>query len=252
MFLSVIIPAYNESQRIGRTLRAVHAYLKEERYEYEIIVVDDGSSDATASLVHANTRRIKALRLLRLPRNEGKGWAVREGMLAATGRYRLFMDADGATAIEHWPALKERLESGADVAVGSRHVAGATIVVRQAMHREMLGHLFRLVVRALFRLPVIDTQNGFKAFTAAAAEKIFSRQRLKGWAFDVEVLTVARDLHFSIAEVPVAWFNDDRSRLRVTSTPLMLLDILKVRLALARTASSKPLSRTPELARRLR
>jgi glycosyltransferase involved in cell wall biosynthesis len=241
--LSVIIPAFNEEKRIGKTLRSVGAYLKKQTFPYEIIVVDDGSMDKTAKLVRGFARYIPNIKLLQFPKNRGKGWAVREGMLFAIGRYRLFMDADGSTSIDHWPQAYAALVNGADVVVGSRHIAGASIKVRQAPHREILGKTFRGLVRMIFRMPIVDTQNGFKAFGAEAAERIFRRQQVTGWAFDVEVLSIARRLYYSVIEMPINWIDDDRSRMTFRAMPKMLSDLFRIRI---RAVQPRPIYRSGE------
>jgi len=229
-WLSVIIPAYNEEARIGNTLRSVDKYLKAQSFTYEIIVVDDGSRDETFEVVKGLASEIPNLKFLRFVRNRGKGWAVREGMLYSDGYYRLFMDADGSTSIGHWDRAQQLLESGADVVIGSRHVQGADIAVPQSTHREFLGHIFRVLVRSFFRMPIFDTQNGFKAFTAESAERIFRRQQVTGWAFDVEILSIARRLDYSILEMPIRWVDDDRSRMTFAAMPKMLGDLLRIRM----------------------
>jgi len=245
--LSVVIPAYNESERIGKTLVSVDAFLKKEPYNYEIIVVDDGSSDDTVELVHSHASTVNNLKLLQLSPNQGKGWAVRTGMLTASGRYRLFMDADGSTSIRHWPQMRSVLDEGADVVVGSRHVDGSMIRVRQAPHREVLGHAFRRLVQFLCGLSINDTQNGFKAFTARTAERIFSRQSVSGWAFDVEILTIAKELGYHAEEIPITWIDDDRSRMRFTAMPRMLTDLLQIRLRTVQPQPAYRLGETPRL-----
>jgi glycosyltransferase involved in cell wall biosynthesis len=238
--LSVIIPAYNEAERIGSTLAEVGAYLEKQDYPSEVLVVDDGSKDDTRDVVDAHARKRENLRRVSHATNQGKGWAVRTGALHARGRYRLFMDADGSTSISHWDALKDAFARGADVVVGSRHTDGSRIIVSQAPHRELTGWAFRRLVQALFGLQVNDTQNGFKAFTARAAEDIFSRQRVRGWAFDVEILALADALGYGIAEVPIKWVNDDRTRLTFLSMPQMLLDVFKIKWAMAPTLQPRP------------
>ena len=228
--LSVVIPAFNEAERIVKTLRSADAYLQKQSHTYEIIVVDDGSRDRTASVVRELAKTISNVKLLQFERNKGKGWAVREGMLYANGRYRLFMDADGSTDIAHWDLARQALDDGADVVVGSRHIQGSQIQVPQTSHREALGYLFRTMVRVLFRIPIYDTQNGFKAFGAEAAERIFRRQRVAGWAFDVEILSIARRLEYALVEVPVTWIDDIRSRMTLRAMPRMLVDLLRIRL----------------------
>ena len=228
--LSVVIPAYNEEERIGPTLLSIDRYLKEQPYAYEIIVVDDGSSDSTVRVVQELSTQVRQLKLLQQRGNEGKACAGRAGMLSALGRYRLFMDADGSTDIAHWDALRSELDAGSDVVVGSRHVAGSRIDVHQSQFRELLGGVFRHLVRMTFGLPIHDTQNGFKAFTSEAALRIFTRQKVTGWAFDVDVLSIAQRLGYSMLEVPVTWIDDDRSRMTMRAMPRMLMDLMRIRL----------------------
>jgi dolichyl-phosphate beta-glucosyltransferase len=229
VYLSVVIPAYNESERIGPTLASVAQYLARQPFTSEVVVVDDGSHDAMADVVDAYAERYPDITLVRHLENHGKGWAVRTGMLNAHGEYRLFMDADGSTSIEHWRAVESELQSGSDIVIGSRHVEGSDIVIHQSVHRETLGFAFRHVVQTLFRLGISDTQNGFKAFTRAAAERIFSRQSVKGWAFDVEILSIARALGYRASEIPVRWLDDERSRMKFLAMPRMLLDLIALR-----------------------
>lgn len=234
--LSVIIPAYNEEARIGKTVSSIDRFLNQRPDGYEIVVVDDGSSDQTQRIVRDLSERIPEIRLIAHAKNHGKGWAVRSGMLNARGAFRLFMDADGSTSINHWIGLRDSIEMGADVAVGSRHAHGAVIQKRQSLHRVVLGFVFRELVRMLFRFEIHDTQNGFKAFTAEAAQRIFKRQTVKGWAFDVEVLAIAKRLGYSIVEIPIVWIDDERSKVKALSMPKMLLDILRIRSATKRRA----------------
>ncbi|MFZ2886241.1 MAG: dolichyl-phosphate beta-glucosyltransferase [Minisyncoccia bacterium] len=230
VLLSIVIPAYNESERLAPTLRSVHEFMRDKPYAYEIIVVDDGSRDETVPLVRAEGQAMQNVKLLPLRRNMGKGWAVRTGMLMAAGRYRLFMDADGSTDIRHWPRMLRALEGGADVVIGSRHVTGSNIKVHQTPLREALGFAFRKIVRVVSGLRIHDTQNGFKAFTADAAERIFRRQKVMGWAFDVEILSIARRLGYVATEVPITWVDDRRSRMTAAAMPRMLTDLLRIRL----------------------
>lgn len=244
--LSVVLPAYNEAARIGKTLRSVDRYLKKQPYGSEIVVVDDGSRDGTMEVVRTQAWRSENLRILQHERNYGKGWAVRTGMLNARGRYRLFMDADGSTDIKHWGRMVAALDDGADVVVGSRHVAGSRITVHQAAHRVFLGYVFQFLVRRGFGLSVRDTQNGFKAFTASAAERIFRRQRVPGWAFDVEILSIAENLGYTAAEVPVTWIDDDRSRMTVSAMPRMLAELFRIKMGALQLPSAPRVREVPQ------
>lgn len=231
--LSLIIPAYNEAGRIGRTLQAVLAYLRQQPYESELIVVDDGSTDGTAELVRCTAPEVL---LVQLPRNRGKGAAVRQGMLAARGRYRVFTDADLSTPIEELARMLECLERGADVCVGSRELDPSTVRRPQPAYRRWMGRLFRrlvqwLVFREFPQLRAIeDTQCGFKGFRAEAAERLFRCARLDGFGFDVELLYLAARFGLRIVQIPVLWYNDPHSRVRLLRDPLrMLIEVARIR-----------------------
>ncbi len=229
-YLSVIIPAYNEEKNIKPTLENVLAYLTAQKFHYEVIVVNDGSSDSTANIVSEFTSLNSKVKLNNIEENTGKGWAVKMGMLAAKGRYRLFMDADNSTSIEHFELMKPILESGSEIIIGSRRVRGAKIAVHQTWLRETLGRVFNLAVRTIKGLLYSDTQAGFKVFSNTAAEKIFKLQTLSGWAFDIELLLLAKNLGYEIREVPIIWKNDSNSRVRFSGMIKMIYDIMRMRL----------------------
>jgi dolichyl-phosphate beta-glucosyltransferase len=226
--LSVIIPAFNEEHRIRRTLLSIRDFLEDLHLEYEIIVVDDGSSDGTKKVVENLTKEISRVRIIHSLLNEGKGSAVKKGMLSAQGRHRLFMDADGSTDIREYKKLAPFLDNGFDVVVGSRHVLGAHIQTQQSAFREILGGVFRGGVHMLIPLTVKDTQNGFKLFSARAADDIFSRTQVTGWMFDVEVLYLAQQRGYRIKEVPIVWVNDAESRMRPSHMFTMLFDATRL------------------------
>jgi len=228
-FLSVIIPAFNEENIIRATLENVFEYLTQQKFDYEVIVVNDGSSDSTSDIITELTSHHSNLKLINLEKNMGKGCAVKMGMLAAKGRYRLFMDADNSTSIEHFELMKPILESGSEIIIGSRRVKGAKIAVHQSWLRENSGRLFNFTVRIINGLPYSDTQAGFKVFSNAAAEKIFKLQSLSGWAFDIELLLLANKLGYKIREVPIIWKNNSNSRVRFSGMIKMLIDVLRLR-----------------------
>ncbi|MBP9669166.1 MAG: glycosyltransferase family 2 protein [Candidatus Pacebacteria bacterium] len=230
--VSVIIPAYNEAERIQPTLMRVHEYLAAKSYPYEVIIVDDGSSDATASVVTEQIVGWPNFSIVQLPKNAGKGAAVAAGMLRARGLHRLYMDADNSTDISHWDAFDTAFRDGADVVVGSRRIQGAMVALRQPVHREMLGAAFRLIVGLIAPTAVEDTQCGFKAFTAEAAVRLFSNQLTTRWAFDVEVLRRAQKEGFHIDEVAVVWNNDRRSHLRLPEMLAMAVDLARIRISM--------------------
>jgi len=235
--LSVVIPAYNEALRLPATLARVREHLAGRGLAHEILVVDDGSTDATADLARAAG---DVVRLLRHEPNRGKGYAVRRGMLAATGARRLMTDADLSTPIEELARLEAEIDRGFDVAIGSRAVAGARIEVRQPAYREAMGRLFNRLVQALLLPGLSDTQCGFKLFTAAAAEAVFGPCRLHGFSFDVEALYLARRRGLRIAEVPIVWRNDAATRVGLGGGSAAFLDLLRIRLLALRGAYGPP------------
>jgi dolichyl-phosphate beta-glucosyltransferase len=228
--LSVILPAYNEESRLPETLRHVGAYLAEQPYEAEVVVVDDGSTDGTAQVVHACST-IASLRLIQHPdrANHGKGAAVRLGMLEARGMYRIFMDADNSTTLDQIDSFWPWLDQGFDVVIGSRKTSGARIEVHQAWYKEFAGSCGNLFIR-LFAVPgIADTQAGFKIFTRRAAEDVFSRQTIERWGYDIELLAIARQLGYRIHEVPIVWVNAPGSKVRLRAYLEVLSEVWRVR-----------------------
>ena len=234
MQLSVVVPAYNEARRIGSSLQRVWEYLEARcgAGDFEIIVVDDGSDDSTSTVVEEFAARAPEVTLIRLPRNRGKGAAVRAGMMAANGEAVLFSDADLSTPIEEAEKALQLLVEGNDVVIGSRALAGSRILVRQPRLRESLGRLFNLLLRAFLRIPFRDTQCGFKLFRREAAHAIFQRARIDGFAFDVEAILIAQQLGYVITEMPVRWLNDPESKVTLLRHPAqMLADLWRIRRA---------------------
>jgi dolichyl-phosphate beta-glucosyltransferase len=225
--LSIVIPAYNEAERLPATLCRITAYLDRQASEAEILVVDDGSRDDTAARA-ADASAGRAL-LLRNERNRGKGYSVRRGMLSASGERRLMCDADLSTPIEDLALLMARIDAGDDVAIASRAVRGARVEVHQPFLRECAGRAFNLVVQLLLLPGLHDTQCGFKLFTAAAAEEAFGAARLDGFSFDVEALFIARLRGRRIAEVPVTWRNDEATRVTLSRGLLAFADLARIR-----------------------
>jgi dolichyl-phosphate beta-glucosyltransferase len=232
MQLSVVIPAYNEARRIGPTLQRILNYLRG-CYGvggFEIIVVDDGSQDSTAIVVEQFKAQAPELRLIRLPRNRGKGAAVRAGMMAGNGEAVLFTDADLSTPIEEVASALKLLAHGSDVVIGSRALAGSQILVRQTRLRESMGRLFNRLMRAFLRIPFRDTQCGFKLFRGEAAHAIFQRAHINGFAFDVEAILIAMQLGYAVREMPVHWINDPESKVTLLRHPAqMLADLWRLR-----------------------
>jgi glycosyltransferase involved in cell wall biosynthesis len=209
--LSIIVPAYNEEHRILPTLRALHEHLETQRLRYEILVVDDGSKDRTIEVVEA--AQIPNLRVVRQFPNKGKGAAVRLGMLSARGQIRVMSDADGSMPPSQLPKLLEPIIScKADIAIGSRYAPGAKSDVVQPKYRVLWSRLCNKMIQRSLVPGVKDTQCGFKAFTAETARNLFSRGQIDGWAFDLEILALAKRADFRVAEVGVEWKDDRRSR----------------------------------------
>lgn len=229
-FLSIVIPAYNEEPRLPQTLELIRAYAARKSFAVEVLVVDDGSQDATAAEAERAARSWPAVRLLRNPGNRGKGYSVRHGMLRAVGRLALFTDADLSAPIEEADRLLEALEAGHDAAIGSRALRPELIAVHQAWMRETAGKTFNLLARALVGLPFRDTQCGFKLFRREAARAVFSRQRIDGFGFDVEVLYLARKLGYRVAEVPVRWSHVEGTKVRMLAdSARMFAGLLRIR-----------------------
>ncbi len=225
--LSVVVPAYNEERRLPMSLERLLAYLPLHEPSFEIVVVDDGSTDRTAECVRSVAH--PAVTLLRNETNRGKGYSVRRGMLSAQGERRLMTDADLSTPIEELPRLTAALAAGADLAIGSRAVRGAEIAVHQPWHREALGRLFNRGVRLLAVKGLRDTQCGFKLFSGRAAEEVFRLALLDGFSFDVEALFLAQRLGYRAAEVPVRWSNDAASRVTLVKGALAFADLVRIR-----------------------
>jgi len=231
--LSVVIPAYNESARLPRSLERVHEYLKGLARDFELLVVDDGSRDGTAEVAAQMLSPLgKRGRVLRHHQNLGKGASVRNGMLAARGSRVLFSDADLSTPIEEVEKLERALDGGAGIAIGSRSVDRRLIEQRQSLARDMTGRLFNLVVRLCAVRGIGDTQCGFKLFTRDVVGPVFERTRLDRFGFDVEVLAIAQRLGIRIAEVPVRWRDRPGSRVTLVQGGRAFLDPLRVRLGL--------------------
>ncbi len=230
--LSVVIPAYNEEKRITATLNDIDAFLSKQSFSYEILVVIDGARDNTSKVVNGLKLQIKNLNVLDNKENHGKGYVVKQGMLAATGDVRLFMDADNSTTVDEIISFLPYFDQGYDLVVGSRRIEGANIAVKQPWVRDFLGGVFRFIVHTLVPIGVTDSQCGFKAMTAKAAETIFPKQTIFRWAFDVEILALARKNKLKIKEMPVKWMDDAGSQMRFSGMVDMLLEIIRVRLNL--------------------
>lgn len=230
-FLSVIIPIYNEEKRI-RNITNIFQYLKSKKYSLEILLVNDGSNDKTLRKIKSivkKTKRNHLFKLISYKKNQGKGYAIKNGMLASSGRFRLFIDVDLSTPIEELSKLEKSLKKS-DVLIGSRKSARANIIKRQPFIREILGRGFTTLSQIFLGLKVSDFTCGFKCFSEKAALEIFSRQRIKRWGFDSEVLFIAKLRGLKIKEIPVEWSNDPNTKVKFPQDIMSsLIDLGKIR-----------------------
>lgn len=203
-FLSIIIPVFNEEKRI-KNLISVFTFLKNQKYKWEIIVINDGSTDKTVTVIESLKKKLK-FKFISYSQNRGKGWAIREGMLLAKGEYRLFLDIDLSTPITEFNKLLPYLKKY-DIVMGSRKMKGSNVVIRQPFLREFLGKLFTLLSQKILQMKISDFTCGFKCFSKKAAEQIFPRQKVNRWGFDSEILYIGKIKNNSIKEVPVEWKN---------------------------------------------
>jgi dolichyl-phosphate beta-glucosyltransferase len=230
MIYSIVIPAYNEGQRLPATLDRVLAYIRQQGLDAEVIVVNDGSADNTAEIVREFSRANPTLRLIENPGNRGKGYSVRNGILNSHGEIVLFSDADLSSPIEEMPKLLQALNGGADIAIGSRWLRAELQTQRQSLHRQLFGRIFNLMLRITLGLQFKDTQCGFKAFTRRAAQKILPLQRIERWGFDPEILFLARQFGFRVVEVPVRWGHSGGTRINpVLDGAKMFGEMLRIR-----------------------
>jgi glycosyltransferase involved in cell wall biosynthesis len=239
--LSVIVPAFNEAARIRASLDAILAWLDGHAGGAELIVVDDGSDDGTAAVVHAAaTAATVPVRVIVSARNHGKGHALKLGFAAARGRHLLFTDADLSTGIDAAPRMLAALEAGADIAIGTRKQPQATILRHQPWHREQMGRVFTLLARTLV-VDVSDVTCGFKAFRHDAGRDLFAHVRLFDWSFDAEVLFLAARRRYRIVEVPVRWQDEPGTKVRLLRDSLQaFLGLLRIRANAWRGAYAAP------------
>jgi glycosyltransferase involved in cell wall biosynthesis len=222
--LSIVIPAYNESARIERTLQRVMACVDRQGWDAEVLVVDDGSKDATVEIVRRWMERDRRLYLVQNHGNRGKGYSVRNGLLQASGEVVMFTDADLSAPMEEAERLMSAIAEGADVAIGSRWMDRARQTLHQPLYRRFFGRCFNWVTRTVMGLPFKDTQCGFKAFRRPAAQVIFRLQRIERWGFDPEILFIARKLGYTVREVAVTWGHDERSRMSYLKDGMKMLE----------------------------
>ena len=216
LYLTILIPAYNEAKRLPDTLVKIEEYCSNSIQEpYELLVVDDGSSDDTAARVRELQKQIPSLVMHHYDQNRGKGYALRTGMHLAGGRFILFTDSDLSTPIEELPAFLEALNEGASVVIATRKNAAARILQHQPLWRESMGKVFTWLSNTILGLSISDFTCGFKAFESSAGKKIFAAQKIPRWAFDSEVLFLAKQLGYVVREIPVHWKDSPESKVRI-------------------------------------
>jgi dolichyl-phosphate beta-glucosyltransferase len=229
-YLSVVIPAFNEELRIIQTLDYSLNYLKNQNYPFEIIVVNDGSTDKTKEVVQnfINNNSNYNLKIIGYDKNRGKGYAVNYGMTRALGEIVLFMDADNSTKINEVEKAFKKIDEGFDIVIASRKLKESKIIVYQSLMRRILGNIFPILVKILFNLNLTDTQAGFKVFKKETLI-IFQEQKIFDFAFDVELLVIAKKHNFKIAEIPIVWENQKFSKVKFSSTFKMFFSLLKIK-----------------------
>jgi dolichyl-phosphate beta-glucosyltransferase len=227
--LSLVIPVYNEEKRIGSSLSEIIAYFQRNGYSYELIVVDDGSTDRTVEIVKELIAGIQSGRLL-CARHGGKGAAVRKGVLNAKGQYVFFTDADLSTPIAELDKFLEQLNQGYKVVIGSRKMTGANVEVHQSWLRESMGKVFTWLTNVILTKNISDVTCGFKGFSRPVAQEVFSRQQVNNWSFDAEILFLVQQYGYLIKEIPVRWRNDPATRVNLLKdTVRSFLGLLKIR-----------------------
>jgi glycosyltransferase involved in cell wall biosynthesis len=225
---SIVIPAYNESARIPTTLKSVVSCIRAQGWSAEVIVVNDGSQDATGNIVREFAKTAPEVRLLENPGNRGKGYSVRSGILLALGEVVMFTDSDLSAPIEEAERLFAAIEQGADIAIGSRWLESGRQTHRQPLYRQFFGRCFNAVTRGVMGLRFADTQCGFKAFTRAAAQTVFQLQTIERWGFDPEILFIALKRGYRVVEVPVSWAHDERSRMSYLRDGMKMLEEIAI------------------------
>lgn len=226
--ISIVVPAYNESARIEKTLERILQCIEDRGWDAEVLVVDDGSKDATPDIVHRWMQSHPRLHLIQNAGNRGKGYSVRNGLLQAAGEIVMFTDADLSAPMEEAELLFQAIQDGADVAIGSRWLDRKRQTIHQPLYRRFFGRCFNTVTRVVMGLPFKDTQCGFKAFHRSAAQVIFRLQRIERWGFDPEILFIARKIGYDVREVPVSWGHDERSRMSYLKDGMKMLQEMAI------------------------
>ncbi len=224
IYISIIIPAYNEEKKIADTLTIIVEYLNQKRWNAEILVIEDGSKDNTAKIIREIAQHHDCIHLIQNNINKGKGYSVKQGVLAARGEFILFTDADNSTPIEEVEKLLFALEnSKCDIAIGSRSLPKSRIEIPQPFYRKIMGKVFNIFVRMILKLNIKDTQCGFKCFPQNIARQLFQYQRLERFGFDAEILFLAQRHRYHIKEIPILWKNRMESRVHIIKDSIRML-----------------------------
>ena len=230
-FLSIVIPVYNEEKRISPTLDKIIAYLAGQTWSREIVLVDDGSSDGGIALAQQKLAGHEVCRVINYCTNRGKGYALKQGMLASQGRYVLFTDADLSTPIEELDKILPWFEQGFDIVQGSRKMPGATVERHQPWLRENMGKVFTALSNLIARVDVRDVTCGFKAYRGEVAHDLYGRQHIYDWSFDAEIIYIARRSHYKLKEVPVRWFDESGTKVHLVKDSFRsFMGLLTIRL----------------------
>ncbi len=230
MDISIIIPVYNEADRIGHSLKKITTYFSRQKYQYEIIIVDDGSQDNTLSVINNFCNNNHPIKIFSYMPNRGKGYAVKLGMLKGKGKYRLFTDADLSTPIEEIGPMVAYLEDGYDICIASRALTESQIIINQPAYRQTMGKIYSLIVSLFLALPFHDTQCGFKCMKGTVADVIFPKLIVERFGFDPEILFVAQGMGYSIKEFGAKWTNSPMTKVNLLSDPLNMFGaIIKIR-----------------------
>lgn len=230
-YLSVIIPAYNEEKIIAKTINDIEDFFLKQHYNYDILIVNDGSVDNTKKIIENLQKDKKNIKILNNDKNLGKGYSVKKGLLEAEGDLRLFMDADSSTNIDQVEKLLSFLYYGYDVIIGSRGIDGSKIIIKQPLYRRILGYAYKTINRLFIGLTKInDTQCGFKLFTEKVVKDVIPRCEINGWSFDSEILVIAQKLGYKIKESPIIWTNNNNSKVKICGMTKSVFDLMKIKL----------------------
>jgi len=229
IYLSVVIPVYNEEKRIINTLGSIGNFLAKQKYASEVLIVSDGSTDRTIEVVKPFAAKISNLRIIDNKENHGKGYVTRQGMLEAKGERRVFMDADNSTSLEQVDKFLPFFEQGYDVVIGDRDLKESKIAVRQSRFKEALGDFGNFLIQSLAVPGIEDTQCGFKVFSKKASEEIFKKMTIDRWGFDIEALALALKLGYKIKTVPVTWVNDPNSKVKLSGYINTFVELARIK-----------------------